>query len=65
MAADGCGGPQACPVQTASGWSYQELVSGGEVPEIRAYKLGKKRWSYNQVRACMQRAGGWLGLQGP
>ena len=42
-------GPPACPVQTASAWSHQELACGGAVSEIRAYKLGKKRWSYNQV----------------
>jgi hypothetical protein len=28
--------------------SLQE-ASGMDVAEIRAYKLGKKRWSYNQV----------------
>ena len=43
------GGAPACPVQTSCAWSYQELACGGQVPEVKAYKLGKKRWSYNQV----------------
>ena len=47
-----------CPIQTACGWSYQELASGGEVPEIRAYKLGKKRWSYNQVELVVREKDG-------
>eukprot|EP00887_Chlorella_sp_A99_P003945 scaffold11.g3945.t1 len=47
-----------CPVQTASGWSWQERAAGGQVPDIRAYKLGKKRWSYNQVELLVHEAGG-------
>ncbi|KAH7615612.1 hypothetical protein Ndes2526B_g09642 [Nannochloris sp. 'desiccata'] len=38
----------ACPIRTTESTSLQE-ASGMDVAEIRAYKLGKKRWSYNQV----------------
>jgi hypothetical protein len=41
-----------CPIRTAMPVSTQE-VGGEEVPEIRAYKLGKKRWSYNQVEVVV------------
>lgn len=37
-----------CPIRTDRQCSLQE-VRETDVPEIKAYKLGKKRWSYNQV----------------
>ena len=40
--------PQPCPVKTCKDASLQERM-GMDLQEIRAYKLGKRRWSYNQV----------------
>ena len=37
-----------CPIRTELPISIQE-AAGVELAEIKAYKLGKKRWSYNQV----------------
>lgn len=42
-----------CPISTAMSLSAQEMVSRGngvDFEEIKAYKLGKKRWSYNQIQ---------------
>lgn len=41
-----------CPIATAMSLSAQEtavLQNSTEFEEIKAYKLGKKRWSYNQI----------------
>lgn len=46
-----------CPVLTERHTSLQEAC-GMECPEIRAYKLGKKRWSYNQVELVIVEGGG-------
>lgn len=46
-----------CPILTERAVSLQEAC-GITVPEIRAYKLGKKRWSYNQVEVVLMEAGG-------
>jgi hypothetical protein len=53
-----------CPLRTQLPHSCQEetLVRNGEeaksVGEIKAYKLGKKRWSYNQVDVVLKEKGG-------
>jgi len=49
-------GPK-CPILTDKGMSIQEAV-GDCLPEFRAYKLGKKRWSYNQVELVVCEEGG-------
>lgn len=41
-----------CPVHTTLDRSVQESV-GEKIGEIKAYKLGKKRWSYNQVELVL------------
>jgi hypothetical protein len=46
-----------CPILTGSHLSAQEAASL-DVGELRAYKLGKKRWSYNQVELVVAEAGG-------
>jgi hypothetical protein len=46
-----------CPIPTAQPCSAQE-AAGYDVGEIRAYKLGKKRWSYNQVELLVQEGPG-------
>lgn len=46
-----------CPLVTREPHSLQE-AAGVDVPEIRAYKLGKKRWSYNQVEIILCEDGG-------
>ncbi|CAL8462410.1 g1943 [Coccomyxa elongata] len=46
-----------CPLLTKQCKSVEEL-SSSEVPEIRAYKLGKKRWSYNQCELKIVQEGG-------
>jgi hypothetical protein len=48
---------RTCPILTDRNVSLQE-VCGVELAEIRAYKLGKKRWSYNQVEVVLMEAGG-------
>ena len=47
--------PEHCPVSTASAVSSAEaaLGPGERVPELRAYKLGKKKCSYNQVQLTL------------
>ncbi len=50
-----------CPISTAMSLSAQEAVVLGnstEFEEIKAYKLGKKRWSYNQVHLTVVEKGG-------
>lgn len=44
--------PSACPVKTSHDRSLQERT-GIDLSEIRAYKLGKRRWSYNQVELIL------------
>ncbi|PRW39236.1 hypothetical protein C2E21_7108 [Chlorella sorokiniana] len=45
-----------CPLHTADHVSQTE--SGGHaVPELRAYKLGKSRWSYNLVELVLREGG--------
>ena len=63
--ADGLAGLRVhCPLRTKLPHSCQEetLVQNGEdaklVGEIKAYKLGKKRWSYNQVDVVLKEKGG-------
>ena len=63
--ADGLAGLKVhCPLRTKLPHSCQEetLVRNGEdaklVGEIKAYKLGKKRWSYNQVDVVLKEKGG-------
>jgi len=51
-----------CPVVTLLPISLQE-ASGVVLPELRAYKLGKKRWSYNQVEITLCEEGGNKQLQ--
>ena len=46
-----------CPVRTNLPVSIQE-AAGEPIPDIRAYKLGKKRWSYNQVELVVVEEGG-------
>lgn len=46
-----------CPISTGGAQSFAE-AAGWEVPELRAYKLGKQRWSYNQVELVLVEAGG-------
>ncbi|DBB13393.1 TPA: hypothetical protein ACH3X3_005126 [Trebouxia sp. C0006] len=41
-----------CPVQTAHYASAQEMATD-DLPELRAYKLGKRRWSYNQCELVL------------
>jgi len=48
-----------CPISTTRPCSIQELQAGGQpVAEIKAYKLGKRRWSYNQVEVILTEKGG-------
>lgn len=50
-----------CPISTAMSSSAQEGVAranGTDFEEIKAYKLGKKRWSYNQVQIMLTEKGG-------
>jgi len=50
-----------CPLRTELAHSCQEEAAApgeGEVMEIKAYKLGKKRWSYNQVDVVLKEKGG-------
>ncbi|EFN59768.1 expressed protein [Chlorella variabilis] len=52
-------GSVACPLQTQLPQSWHEQFRPGtQLPEIRAYKLGKKRWSYNQVELVLGEEGG-------
>ena len=46
----------ACPIRTELPISLQE-ASGVDIAEIKAYKLGKKRWSYNQVELVVCQEG--------
>ncbi|KFM27990.1 hypothetical protein F751_0676 [Auxenochlorella protothecoides] len=48
--------PLLCPISTMIPPSY--LDSGTGEAEVRAYKLGKRRWSYNQVEVIVREAGG-------
>ncbi|DBB13368.1 TPA: hypothetical protein ACH3X3_005101 [Trebouxia sp. C0006] len=41
-----------CPVKTAHYVSAQEMATD-DLPELRAYKLGKRRWSYNQCELVL------------
>lgn len=50
-----------CPLTTREPHSLQEAAEV-KLPDIRAYKLGKKRWSYNQVELILCEDGG-LGRQ--
>ncbi len=47
--------PEHCPVSTVAAVSSAEaaLEQGERVPELRAYKLGKKKCSYNQVQLTL------------
>jgi hypothetical protein len=50
-----------CPLRTSFSSSVQELGAecmGQKLEEIKAYKLGKKRWSYNQVDVVLVERGG-------
>jgi len=47
----------ACPIQTEFNCSIQESWNM-DPGEIRAYKLGKKRWSYNQIELILVEVGG-------
>ena len=51
-----------CPIPTAIPCSIQE-AAGIDVGEIRAYKLGKKRWSYNQMELIVKEGPGGQGRQ--
>ncbi|KAL4855418.1 hypothetical protein ACK3TF_003964 [Chlorella vulgaris] len=43
-----------CPLATSLPHSWAEHSGPGtQLPDIRAYKLGKKRWSYNQVELVL------------
>ena len=51
-------GKTFCPIQTAGQGSIQESWSM-PMDEIKAYKLGKRRWSYNQIElVVMEKDGG-------
>ncbi|KAK9843011.1 hypothetical protein WJX74_005611 [Apatococcus lobatus] len=52
--------PVLCPVRTQASRSPEEEPSRGGKPdtEIRAYKLGGARCSYNQIRVTVQELGG-------
>ncbi|KAI3432731.1 hypothetical protein D9Q98_004272 [Chlorella vulgaris] len=44
----------SCPLATSLPHSWAEHSGpGAQLPGIRAYKLGKKRWSYNQVELVL------------
>ncbi|KAL4855424.1 Mitogen-activated protein kinase kinase kinase 9 [Chlorella vulgaris] len=46
-----------CPLATSLPHSWAEHSGPGtQLPDIRAYKLGKKRWSYNQVELVLGEA---------
>ena len=47
--------PEYCPVSTVAAVSAAEasLAKGHRIPELRAYKLGKKKCSYNQVQLTL------------
>ncbi|KAI3429666.1 hypothetical protein D9Q98_005751 [Chlorella vulgaris] len=48
-----------CPLTTSLPHSWGEHSGpGSQLPDIRAYKLGKKRWSYNQVELVLGEAKG-------
>ena len=48
-----------CPISTTRPCSIQELQASGQpIAEIKAYKLGKRRWSYNQVEVVLLEKGG-------
>jgi hypothetical protein len=47
----------SCPLPTCDPGSLQE-AAGIEFGDIRTYKLGKKRWSYNQIELTLVEAGG-------
>ena len=47
-----CPSGPPCPFRTSLPESLQE-ASGIPLAEIKAYKLGKKRWSYNQVEVVV------------
>ncbi|KAI3432722.1 hypothetical protein D9Q98_004264 [Chlorella vulgaris] len=48
-----------CPLATSLANSWAEHSGpGNQVPDIRAYKLGKKRWSYNQVELVLGQVDG-------
>jgi hypothetical protein len=53
------GGGAACPLLTSLPCSTWEAACPGEAPaEIRAYKLGRSRWSYNQIELRIGEKGG-------
>ncbi|KAL0023934.1 hypothetical protein WJX77_001603 [Trebouxia sp. C0004] len=47
---------QCCPLRTSQKISPEEILVR-KVPDIRAYKLGKKRWSYNQCELVLSQQG--------
>jgi hypothetical protein len=52
-------GRTLCPISTTRGASFQEVVQGvPSAQEIKAYKLGKKRWSYNQIEVVLMEKDG-------
>lgn len=53
-----CMGKTFCPIQTEGQGSIQESWTT-PMDEIKAYKLGKRRWSYNQIELIvMEKDGG-------
>ncbi|KAA6421284.1 MAG: hypothetical protein FRX49_08770 [Trebouxia sp. A1-2] len=47
---------QSCPLTTSQKISPEEILAR-KVPDVRAYKLGKKRWSYNQCELVLTQQG--------
>ncbi|DBA67779.1 TPA: hypothetical protein ACH3X2_001213 [Trebouxia sp. C0005] len=41
-----------CPISTAHCASAQEMAAA-DLAELRAYKLGKRRWSYNECELVL------------
>lgn len=47
----------ACPLKTQFGTSLEEAC-GTASGEVKAYKLGRSRWSYNEIELVLVESGG-------